>query len=100
MIDRVSSWSTAQSLINEYGRIQDRTVKWQSQISTGKVVSKRVSRKEITNSSHENVIDRKNAAKSAGHNMGAVIKHSTVMSPAPRSRAARSMLAWCSPIWL
>lgn len=37
MIDRVSSWSTAQSLINEYGRIQDRTVKWQNQISTGKV---------------------------------------------------------------
>lgn len=37
MIDRVSSWSTAQNLINEYGRISERTVKWQNQISTGKV---------------------------------------------------------------
>ncbi len=37
MLDRVGSWSMAQGLINEYGRIQGRTVKWQTQISTGKV---------------------------------------------------------------
>ncbi len=37
MLDRVGSWSFAQGLINEYGRIQSRTVKWQTQISTGKV---------------------------------------------------------------
>ena len=37
MLDRVGSWSMAQGLINEYGRIQSRTVNWQTQISTGKV---------------------------------------------------------------
>jgi len=37
MIDRVSTSSTAQNLINEYGRISERTVKLQNQISTGKV---------------------------------------------------------------
>lgn len=37
MLDRVGSWSFAQGLINEYGRIQNRTVKWQNQIATGKV---------------------------------------------------------------
>ena len=70
------------------------------QISTGNVVSKRVSRKEITNSSQENVIDRKKLANSAGHMTGTVISSSTFHSGAPRSRAARSMLIWWSPIWL
>jgi len=37
MLDRVGSWSFAQGLTNEYGRIQARTVKWQTQISSGKV---------------------------------------------------------------
>lgn len=37
MLDRVGSWSFAQGLTNEYGRIQARTVQWQTQISTGKV---------------------------------------------------------------
>jgi flagellin-like hook-associated protein FlgL len=37
MLDRVGSWSFAQGLINEYGRIQGRSVKWQTQIATGKV---------------------------------------------------------------
>lgn len=37
MLDRVGSWSFAQGLVNEYGRIQSRSVKWQTQISTGKV---------------------------------------------------------------
>jgi len=60
------------------------------QISTGKVVSNRVSRKEITNSSQENVIDRKKAANRAGHITGTVIMASTCHSAAPRSRAARS----------
>jgi flagellar hook-associated protein 3 FlgL len=37
MLDRVGSWSLSQGLINEYGRIQGRNQKWQTQISTGKV---------------------------------------------------------------
>ena len=40
------------------------------QISTGSVMSKRVSRKAMTNSSQEKVIDRKKLAKSAGHSSG------------------------------
>ena len=70
------------------------------QISTGSVVSKRVSRKEMTNSSQEKVIDRKKPAKSAGAMTGTVTSASTFHSGAPRSRAARSMLIWWSPIWL
>ena len=62
-------------------------------VDTGKVVSKRVSRKEITNSSQEKVTDRKKAAKSAGHSIGAVTRVSTCHSLAPRSRAARSIFA-------
>ena len=63
------------------------------QISTGSVVSKRVSRKAMTNSSHEKVIDRKKLANSAGHSIGAVTRRSTCHSRAPRSRAARSIFA-------
>ena len=61
------------------------------QISTGRVVSKRVSRNEMTNSSQEKVMDRKKPAKSAGHSMGAVMWVSTCQSFAPKSLAARSM---------
>lgn len=37
MLDRVGTWSFGQSLVNEYSRIQVRTVATQSQIATGKV---------------------------------------------------------------
>lgn len=37
MLDRVGTLSFSQGLVNEYGRIQGRSVKWQTQISTGKV---------------------------------------------------------------
>jgi flagellar hook-associated protein 3 FlgL len=37
MLDRVGSWSFGQSLVNEYSRIQVRTVETQMQIATGKV---------------------------------------------------------------
>src|SRR6185369_14305831 len=64
------------------------------QISTGSVVSNRVSRNAMTNSSQEKVIDRKKLANKAGHNIGAVTSARTCHSCAPRSRAARSILAW------
>ena len=50
------------------------------QISTGSVVSKRVSRKEMTNSSQEKVIDRKKLAKIAGHSTGTLTRNSTFHS--------------------
>ena len=37
MLDRVGSWSFGQGLINEYSRIQSRTLTAQQQIATGKV---------------------------------------------------------------
>lgn len=37
MLDRVATWSFGQSLVNEYQRIQVRTVNTQGQIATGKV---------------------------------------------------------------
>lgn len=37
MLDRIGSLSFSQGMIGEYGRIQARTVKWQTQIATGKV---------------------------------------------------------------
>ena len=61
-------------------------------ISTGKVTSKRDSRKEIMNSSQENVTERKKLASMEGSIMGAVINRIVCHSFAPRSRAARSIL--------
>ena len=54
----------------------------------------------MTNSSQEKVIDRKKAAKIAGHMTGTLTSNSTFHSRRPRSRAARSMFIWWSPIWL
>src|SRR5262245_43142481 len=70
------------------------------QISIGSVTSKRVSRKEIINSSQEKVSDKNKLANMAGQSKGAVIRMRTCQSRAPRSRAARSMFIWGAPIWL
>src|SRR6056297_2374753 len=53
------------------------------QISTGRVTSKRVSRKAIMNSSQLKVIDRKKAAAMAGISIGTVISSTTCASFAP-----------------
>ena len=69
------------------GERPDRSI---DQISTGKVISKRVRRNAIINSSQDKVTERKKAAAIAGLSIGAVTNKSTQASVAPRSRAARS----------
>ncbi|MCY1309292.1 hypothetical protein D9M70_593710 [compost metagenome] len=52
----------------------------------------------MMNSSQLKVTDRKKAARIDGISIGAVTSAITLKSLAPRSRAARSILIWWSPI--
>ncbi len=60
------------------------------QISTGRVVSNRVSRKAITNSSQEKVMARKKLANRAGQSMG--VEHEREHLPVARAEVARGAL--------